>query len=90
MRNKGVVVFLGVVITFLCLYYLSFTFVSSRVDQDAIDYATDQSGSLNLSKKQNYLDSIWNQPVYNPVSYTHLDVYKRQILKFDMEMLEIK
>jgi SecD/SecF fusion protein len=81
MRNKGVVVFLGVVITFLCLYYLSFTFVSSRVDQDAIDYATDQSGSLNLSKKQNYLDSIWNQPVYNlfGAEYTFKEVKENEL-----------
>jgi SecD/SecF fusion protein len=81
MRNKGVVVFLTVVITFLCLYYLSFTFVSSRVEQDAIDYATDQSGSLNLSKKQNYLDSIWNQPVYNlfGAEYTFKEVKENEL-----------
>lgn len=81
MRNKGVVVFLGVVITLLCLYYLSFTFVSSRVDQDAIDYATNQDGSLNLSKKQNYLDSIWNQPVYNlfGAEYTFKEVKENEL-----------
>ncbi|MBX2897680.1 MAG: protein translocase subunit SecDF [Cyclobacteriaceae bacterium] len=65
MRNKGFVIVLGIVITLLCLYYLSFTFVSQGVEKDANEYATDAGGSLNLSKKQNYLDSIWNKPVYN-------------------------
>src|SRR5258708_1279980 len=65
MQNKGVVVVLTVVITALCLYYLSFTLVSRNVQKDAIAQATDKSGSVDLTKKQNYLDSLWNKPVYN-------------------------
>jgi SecD/SecF fusion protein len=65
MQNKGFVIVLTIIVTALCLFYLSFTFVSNKVQQDAIDYATDASGVLNLSKKQAYLDSIWSQPVYN-------------------------
>lgn len=81
MRNKGVVVGLGIIITLLCLYYLSFTFVSKKVDQDAIDYATDKNGSLNLSKKQKYLDSLWNQPVYNlfGAEYTYKEVKENEL-----------
>lgn len=81
MRNKGVVVGLGIIITLLCLYYLSFTFVSKKVDQDAIDYATDANGSLNLSKKQKYLDSLWNQPVYNlfGAEYTFKEVKENEL-----------
>ncbi|MEQ1584422.1 MAG: protein translocase subunit SecDF [Cyclobacteriaceae bacterium] len=81
MRNKGVVVVLGVIITLLCLYYLSFTFVSQRVDKDAVKYATDQKGSLNLAKKQIYLDSIWNQPVYNlfGAEYTYKEVKENEL-----------
>jgi SecD/SecF fusion protein len=76
MRNKGVVVVLTIVITLLCLYYLSFTFVSTNIQQDAIKHATDKSGSLNLTKKQNYLDSLWNKPVYNlfGAEYTYKEV----------------
>jgi SecD/SecF fusion protein len=76
MRNKGVVIVLTVLITLLCLYYLSFTFVSGNIQQDAIDHATDKSGSLNLTKKQNYLDSLWNKPVYNlfGAEYTYKEV----------------
>ena len=81
MRNKGVVVVLTIIVTLLCVYYLSFTFVSRRVQQDAINHATDQSGSLNLTKKQMYLDSIWNLPVYNlfGADYTYKEVKENEL-----------
>jgi SecD/SecF fusion protein len=81
MRNKGFVIVLGIVITLLCLYYLSFTFVSQRVEKDAISYATDAGGSLSLSKKQNYLDSIWSKPVYNlfGAEYTYKEVKENEL-----------
>lgn len=65
MQNKGFVIVLTIIVTALCLYYLSFTFVSNRVQQDAIAYATDASGVIDLNKKQAYLDSVWSKPVYN-------------------------
>ncbi len=81
MRNKGVVVVLTVIVTLLCLYYLSFTFVSSKVQKDAVDYATDKNGSLSLAKKQVYLDSLWNQPVYNlfGAEYTYKEVKENEL-----------
>jgi SecD/SecF fusion protein len=65
MRNQGVIVFLTVVVTALCLYYLSFTFVSNNIQQKAVEYATDESGNVEFAKKQAYLDSIYREPVYN-------------------------
>lgn len=82
MRNKGVVVVLTVIITALCLYYLSFTFVSRRVQQDAIDQATDKvTGDVDLARKQQYLDSLWNKPVYNlfGAEYTYKDVKENEL-----------
>lgn len=82
MQNKGVVVVLTIVITALCLYYLSFTFVSRRVQQDAIDQATDQAtGNIDLARKQQYLDSLWNKPVYNlfGAEYTYKDVKENEL-----------
>jgi SecD/SecF fusion protein len=35
------------------------------VQKDATDHATDAKGSLSLTKKQDYLDSVWTKPVYN-------------------------
>ena len=64
MRNQGVIVFLTVIITALCLYYLSFTFVSSNIQQKAVEYATDEVGNVDFGKKQSYLDSIYREPVY--------------------------
>ncbi|RZS95594.1 protein translocase subunit SecDF [Cecembia calidifontis] len=65
MRNKGVVVFLTVVITALCLYYLSFTLVSNKIEGQATAFATDAVGNVDFDKKQAYLDSIYREPVYN-------------------------
>ncbi len=81
MQNKGVVIVLTIIITLLCLYYLSFTFVSRRVQQDATDYATDKKGSLSLTKKQRYLDSLWSLPVYNllGVEYTYKEVKENEL-----------
>ena len=65
MRNQGVIVFLTVVVTALCLYYLSFTFISNGIQDKATSYATDASGNIDFAKKRAYLDSVWRQPVYN-------------------------
>ncbi|WP_297336643.1 protein translocase subunit SecDF [Algoriphagus sp.] len=65
MQNKGVIVFLTVIVTALCLYYLSFTFVSNGIQQRANEYATDASGNVDFVKRRVYLDSIWREPVYN-------------------------
>lgn len=76
MQNKGAIVTLTIIITLLCVYYLSFTFVSRGVQQDAVAYASDSTGVVDLSKKQDYLDSVWNLPVYNlfGIEYTYKEV----------------
>lgn len=65
MKNKGFVIVLAIIVAALCLYYLSFTYVAMNVKQDAVAFATDESGVVHLDKKQFYLDSVWNQPVYD-------------------------
>ena len=81
MRNKGVVIVLTVVITFLCLFYLQFTLVARRIQSDAVAKATDASGNIDLSAKQRYLDSLWNKPVYNflGVEYTYKEVKENEL-----------
>ncbi|MFB9210796.1 protein translocase subunit SecDF [Echinicola jeungdonensis] len=81
MQNKGLIVFLTVVVTALCLYYLSFTYVSSTVQEDAIAYATDEEGNVNFAKKQSYLDSVWREPVYNflGAEYTFKEVKETEL-----------
>ena len=65
MKNRGFIVFMTAIVTLLCIYYLSFTFVSNGIKDDATAYATDQAGNIDYSKRQNYLDSVYNVPVYN-------------------------
>jgi SecD/SecF fusion protein len=65
MRNKGVVIVLTIIITALCLYYLSFTLVTFKVNQEAVDYATSKDGTVDLQRKHHYLDSLWSKPVYD-------------------------
>ena len=81
MRNKGVVVVLTIIVTALCLYYLSFTFVSRKVQQDAIAYATNSNGSVDLARKQSYMDSLWSKPVYNlfGAEYTYKEVKENEL-----------
>jgi len=81
MQNKGIIVFLTVIVTALCLYYLSFTYVSSNVQEDAIAYATDADGNLDFAKKQSYLDSVWREPVYNflGAEYTFKEVKETEL-----------
>ncbi|PZX54579.1 SecD/SecF fusion protein [Algoriphagus ratkowskyi] len=81
MQNKGVIVFLTVIVTALCLYYLSFTFVSNNIQEKAQEYATDASGNVDFSKRQSYLDSIWRAPVYNflGADYTFQEVKETEL-----------
>ncbi|GAB3660041.1 protein translocase subunit SecDF [Echinicola sediminis] len=81
MQNKGIIVFLTVIVTALCLYYLSFTYVSSNVQEDAIAYATDAEGNLDFAKKQAYLDSVWREPVYSflGADYTFKEVKETEL-----------
>ena len=76
MRNKGAVVVLTIIITTLCLYYLSFTMVSRNIQKEAVAYATNSEDILDLQVKQTYLDSIWNEPVYSlfGVDYTFKEI----------------
>lgn len=81
MQNKGAIVFLTVIITALCLYYLSFTFISNGIQEKATAYATDATGNIDFAKKRAYLDSVWRQPVYNflGASYTYQEIKETEL-----------
>ncbi|WP_234735098.1 protein translocase subunit SecDF [Tellurirhabdus bombi] len=64
MQNRTGILILTGVIAAICLYFLSFTFVSRSIKQDAEKYATDAQGRVDFAKKQRYLDSLWKEPVY--------------------------
>ena len=64
MQNRTGILILTGVIAAICIYFLSFTFVSRSIKSDAEAYATNKQGVVDRSKKQHYLDSLWKEPVY--------------------------
>jgi SecD/SecF fusion protein len=60
MQNKGVIRSFAIIFALACLYQLSFTYISSAVNQDAEAYA---QGNAEL--QQAYLDSMRNEVVYD-------------------------
>ncbi|MDA3818285.1 MAG: protein translocase subunit SecDF [Prolixibacteraceae bacterium] len=60
MQNKGAVRLFAILLALVCVYQLSFTFVSQSVKNDAEEYAQGD-----LQKESYYLDSISGETVYN-------------------------
>ena len=81
MRNKTGILLLTIVVTALCAYYLSFSFVSKRVQRDAEAYATDAKGNVNTNKKFTYLDSVRKEPVFNflGIKYTYEEIQNSEL-----------
>lgn len=77
MRNKSLIITLTVIVSVLCAYFLSFSFVANSVQKDAETYATDAQGNVDLGKKQNYLDSIWKEPVF--LGYTYQEIKENEL-----------
>ncbi|GAB3228751.1 protein translocase subunit SecDF [Hymenobacter seoulensis] len=68
MRNKGLIIALTLLVSALCIYFLSLTLVSRGVQKDAARFAS-RSGQLNEKQRQHYLDSVWRAPVFGPLTY---------------------
>lgn len=81
MKYKGFIVFLTIFVSSLCLYYLSFTWVSASVQKRATVHATDEAGNTDFFKKQAYLDAVWRAPVYNllGIQYTYEEVKENEL-----------
>ncbi|WP_051359678.1 protein translocase subunit SecDF [Adhaeribacter aquaticus] len=81
MRNKTGIFLLTIVVSALCLYYLSFSLVSRNVQKKAEAYATDTKGIVDNNKKATYLDSIRKEPVFNflGLSYTYEEIQQSEL-----------
>lgn len=77
MRNKSFIIALTVIVSALCLFFLSFSFVANNVNKDAEEFATDAQGNVDLAKKQTYLDSIWKEPVF--MGYTYQEIKEKEL-----------
>ena len=59
MQNKGIVKLFSVLLTLVCLFYLSFSIVTSRINKEAETlYAND------YDKQSSYLDSLAGEKVW--------------------------
>ena len=76
MQGKGLIQFFTILLTLACLYSLSFTFVTRKIERQAVEYANGDP-----IKERAYLDSIADQKVYNLgfIDYTYLEAKEREI-----------
>jgi SecD/SecF fusion protein len=60
---------------------LQFTYQANKIKQRANEYATRAGGQIDLAKKQRYLDSLWNKPVYNlfGAEYTYKEIKENEL-----------
>jgi SecD/SecF fusion protein len=80
MRNKSIIIAFTVIVSLLCLYYLSFTFVGRKVEKDATEFAT-VNGVLNPKLRQQYLDSVWTSPAFSflGIDYTYKQIKQNEV-----------
>jgi SecD/SecF fusion protein len=76
MQNKGAIKAFAIIFALVCLYQLSFTWVSSNVEKQAKEFA---AGDENIERA--YLDSMLSVGVYNIgiKNYTYQEVRDREI-----------
>ena len=65
MQGKGAITFLAVTLGLVCLFELSFSLVTYRVEQKARRYALDSEGNVDPIAEAKYLDSLSAEVVYN-------------------------
>jgi SecD/SecF fusion protein len=83
MQNKGLIKFFAIIFALVSIYQLSFTFVSSKITNDAKSFADG-----NPEKEARYLDSIGKETVFNLgfADFTFDEVKEKQINKgLDLE-----
>ncbi|MFZ5942035.1 MAG: protein translocase subunit SecDF [Bacteroidota bacterium] len=77
MQNKGAIKLFTIVLALVCIYQLTFTGFTQKVERDARKYA--QGDAV---KERFYLDSMKSEVVYNFLwikKYTYLDCKEREI-----------
>ena len=77
MRIKGAILTLAIALSLACLYQLSFSWVTYRVEKKAKEYANGD-----FAKEYHYLDSVSGKVVYNFLflkKYTYKDTKERML-----------
>ncbi|MCD8186163.1 MAG: protein translocase subunit SecDF [Rikenellaceae bacterium] len=81
MQSKGAIRFFAIILAIACLYQLSFTFVTNRVERKAVEYARQFPENEQSSREQHYLDSMKTQQVYNLgiTSFTYQEAKEKEL-----------
>ncbi|MCC8425523.1 protein translocase subunit SecDF [Mucilaginibacter sp. UR6-11] len=74
MQGKGVIKFFAIVLTIVCIYQLSFTWVARKVEKDAEVYAKGDT-----AKVKAYLDSVSGLPAYPVLGHTYQYCLEREL-----------
>jgi len=78
MQNKGAIRLFAILLALVCIFQLSFTFVSRKIEKDAARYAKGDE-----LKEVQYLDSVSGQTVYKFLfgarKYTYKEVKAREL-----------
>lgn len=81
MNNRGLIKFFAILFALVCLYQLSFTYVTNKVKNDAVAFSAGDR-----EKELAYYDSIKDVEVYPVFGYTFEEVEQRQISRgLDLE-----
>ncbi|MBP3252956.1 MAG: protein translocase subunit SecDF [Bacteroidales bacterium] len=74
MQNKGAIKVIAVIFALICLYQLSFTYFTKRVESNAREFATNQT-AVNEAKKLSDGDQLRYQEIFDSISSTRENAY---------------
>ena len=81
MQSKGFIRVLTVLLVLVCVFYLSFSFVTNSIEKDAAAFAATKNSDENSQAYKDaykmYLDSIGKEKVY--LGYTYNEAREKQI-----------
>lgn len=72
MQNKGLIRFFAIVFGLVCLYTLSYTYITNKKEAEAKAYAINKAGNdsdLRDVVERTYIDSIGNNPIFAGITY---------------------
>jgi SecD/SecF fusion protein len=81
MQGKGLIKFAAIALAIACLYSLSFTWIASKVEKDAKEFAKGD-----LAKERTYLDSMATQPVFGFAKYVTYQYAKEREIPLGLDL----
>lgn len=81
MQNKGAIRFIAIALALVCVFQLSFTLITKRVESKAKEYAL-VGNEVDKKKESHYLDSVSTETVYNFLwvrKYSYKECKEREI-----------